>query len=103
MISQRHGPGEQATVPGALSWDGHPGQMVHTVEMDGLLGPAFLAKRYKGRGRGMRSRDAIVGCSRGNTVPRICLSSTGGKHRELQGEGTCYLAWMPCSTQLLIS
>jgi hypothetical protein len=99
VISTRRGPGEQETVPGAPS----AGQMVHTVEMDGLLGPAFLAKRYKGRGRGTRSWDAIVGCSRGNTVPRLWLSSTGRKHSITQGEGTCYLAWMPCSTQSLIS
>ncbi len=26
---------------------------------------AFLAKRYKGRGRGMRSWDAVVGCAHG--------------------------------------
>ncbi len=98
MISLRRGPGEQATVPGALSGDGHAGQMDDTVGMDGLLG-----QEVQGRGRGMRSWDAIVGCARGNTVPRLWLSSTGGKHSITQGEGTGYLAWMPCSTQLLIS
>ena len=87
---------------GVLSGDGHPGQMGHTVGT-AFLATAFLANRYKGRDRGMRSWDAFVGCNRGNTVPRVCLSSTGGKQTITQEESTCYLAGMPCSTQLLIS
>jgi hypothetical protein len=56
VISLIRGPGEQATVPGALSGNGHAGQMDDTVGMDGLLGQEV---------QGTRSWDALMGCDRG--------------------------------------
>ena len=69
-----------------------------------VQGTAFSATAGPDRGMrtGMRSwdahRGAIVGCAQGCGRGRQSWEC-----RAPRWEGTCYLTWMPCSTQLLTS
>ena len=74
MISPRRGPGEQATVPGALSGDGHTGQKVHTVERPSW--PGLLGQEVQGT----RSWDALMGCDRGMQSWEYCAQILSVKH-----------------------
>jgi hypothetical protein len=73
-ISPRRGPGEQATVPGALSGDGHTGQKVHTVERPSW--PGLLGQEVQGT----RSWDALMGRDCGMQSWEYCAQILSVKH-----------------------
>jgi len=74
VISKRRGPGEQATVPGALSGDGHAGQRVHTVERPSW--PGLLGQEVQGT----RSWDALMGSDCGMQSWEYCAQILSVKH-----------------------